>query len=127
MTRLILIGAAIVVAFDAIASLLLRSLGGSLAWMFLGEGLLYVGVGFAGGRIGGLGAGARSGAAVAAIDATVGWGITWLIGTGRVSRVTPLGLSFVLLTMITTGALAGAAGAFSAWLLGRSSHAVSRR
>jgi len=123
-TRIILVGAAIVVAFDAVASLLLPWLGASLAWMFLGESLLYFGVGFASGRIGGLVAGARSGAAVAAVDATVGWAITWVIGTGRVSRLTPFGVAVVLLTMITTGVVAGSAGAFAARLLGRRSRAV---
>ncbi len=118
MTRIVLVGAAVVVTFDATASLLLRSLGGSLVWMFLGEGLIYVAVGFAAGRIGGPGAGARSGAAVAAIDATVGWAVTWMIGTGRISRVTLVGVAFILVTIIVTGAVAGTAGAFVARLLG---------
>lgn len=39
-SRFILVGAAAVVAFDVAASLLL--LGGSLTWMFLGEGLIAV-------------------------------------------------------------------------------------
>jgi hypothetical protein len=122
-TRIVLVGAAVVVAFDATASLLLSRLGGSLAWMFLGEGLLYVAVGFAAGRIGGLAAGARSAAAVAAVDSTLGWAVTWVVGTGRVSRVTPVSVAFVLLTMVATGAAAGSAGAFGAQLLGRRSTA----
>jgi hypothetical protein len=73
--RIILIGTSAVVAFDVAVSLLLLGLGGSLIWMFLGEGLIYLATGFAGGRIGGLGAGARCGALVA-------------IGTGQVSRLT---------------------------------------
>ena len=96
-------------------------LGGSLVWMFLGEGLVYFAAGFAGGRIGGLGAGARCGATVAAIDATVGWAFTWAIGTGRVSRLTLVSAAFILVVMITTGAIAGAAGAFGARLLARRS------
>ena len=124
MTWIVLVGAAVVVAFDATASLLLQWLGWSLIWMFLGEGLLYLAVGFAEGRIGGLGTGTRSGAAVAAVDATVGWAVTWAIGTGRVSRVTPIGVAFILLVMVTTGALAGCAGALGARLLARRSPAA---
>ena len=125
--RIVVIGAAVVVGFDAIASLLLSWLGGPLGWMFLGEGLVYLGVGFMSGRIGGIGAGARSGAAVAAIDATVGWTVTWLIGTGRISRLTPVSVAFVLLTMITVGILAGSTGALAAKLIGRQSPQSSPR
>jgi hypothetical protein len=120
-TRIILIGAAVVVAFDVAASLLLAWLGGSLIWMFLGEGLIYLAAGFAGGRFGGLAAGARSGASVAALDCAVGWPITGAIGTGQVSRITLVSVVFVLVTMIATGAVAGTAGAVAARLVGRRS------
>lgn len=125
--RIILIGAAVVVAFDVAASLLLLSLGGSLIWMLLGEGLIYFATGFAGGRIGGLRAGARCGASVAAIDCAVGWPITWAIGTGQVSRITLIAVLFVLAAMITAGAIAGTTGAVVARLAGRGSAAPPPR
>ena len=118
-TRIILIGAVVAVAFDVTASLLLLWLGGPLLWMFLGEGLIYLAAGFAGGRIGGLGAGARCGASVAAIDGGVGWPVTWAIGTGQVSRITLISVLFVLVAMIATGAVAGTVGAVGARLIGR--------
>lgn len=111
MTRIILIGAAVVVAFDVAASLLLARLDASLLWMFLGEALIYLGAGFAAARIGGLRAAVASGSAVAAVDCLVGWPILWAIGTGQVSRLTFTAVVFVLLVMVTAGAVAGAAGA----------------
>jgi hypothetical protein len=116
-TRIVLIGAAIVVAFDVAASLLLQRVGGSLVWMFLGSGLIYLAVGFVSGRSGGIPDGARSGASVAALDGAVGWPITWVIGTGQVSRITVAGVVLVLVTMIAIGTAAGTAGAIAARLL----------
>jgi hypothetical protein len=113
-TRVILIGAAGVVAVDTIAALLLLWLGGSWAWTMIAEGLVYLAVGFAAGRPAGVGAGARSGAAVAAVDSTVGWAVASAIGPGRVSRVTVAGVAFVVLFMVMTGAIAGAVGAWAA-------------
>ena len=117
-TRVILGGAAVVLAFDVTASLLLLWLGGSLLWMLFGEGLIYLAVGFAGGRVGGIGMGARCGASVAAIDCVVGWPVTWAIGTGQVSQLTLIGVLFVLAAMIAAGAVAGTSGAVVARLLG---------
>ncbi len=111
MLRLILLGAVTVVSFDALASLLLPLVGGSLLWMFAGQGLVYFGTGVAAGRLGGFWTGARCGAAVAAIDATVGWGVTWLMGTGQVSRLTPAAVALVLVVMVSVGAAAGGIGA----------------
>lgn len=111
MLRIVLIGAATVVTVDALASLLLPALGGSLLWMFVAEALVYFGAGIAAGRLGGFWVGARCGAGVAAIDATVGWGVTWLMGTGQVSRLTPANVAFVFVTMVVVGAIAGGIGA----------------
>ena len=119
MTRIILIGAAVVLAFDVAASLLLSRLGGSLLWMFLGEGLVYLAVGFAGWRVAGIRAATRCGAAVAALDCVVGWPITWAIGTGQVSRLSLVAVVFVLAVMVAAGAAAGAAGAFAARVMDR--------
>ena len=119
MTRVILICAAIVVAFDVAASLLLQRLGASLLWMFAGEALIYATAGFAGGRLGGFRAGAGCGAAVAALDCMIGWPITWAIGTGQVSRLTLVAVTFVLMVIVTTGLVAGMAGAGVARMSGR--------
>jgi hypothetical protein len=109
--RLILLGAVIVVAFDALASLLLPFFGGSLIWMFIGEALVYCGTGIAAGRLGGVLKAAGCGAAVAAADATLGWGMTWILGTGRVSELTPTNVTFVFVVMVSVGAIAGGSGA----------------
>ena len=85
MLRLILLGAVTVVSFDALASLLLPLVGGSLLWMFAGQGLVYFGTGVAAGRLGGFWTGARCGAAVA----------EHRLGAGRGSR------HMVLLTLGT--------------------------
>jgi hypothetical protein len=108
--RIILLGAAVVVAVDAVASLLLPPLGGSLLWMFVAEALVYFGAGIAAGRFGGFWAGARCGASVAAVDATIGWAVTWVMGTGRVSQLTPDNVAFVFVTMVVVGAIAGGIG-----------------
>jgi hypothetical protein len=119
MYRVILICAAIVVVFDVAASLLLQRLDASLLWMFAGEALIYAAAGFAGGRLGGFRAGAGCGAAVAALDCLIGWPITWAIGTGQVSGLTLVAVTFVLMVMITAGLVAGMAGATVARIAGR--------
>lgn len=111
MIRIILLGGIAVVAFDALASLLLPLVDGSLLWMFLGEVLVYFGAGVAAGRLGGFWTGACCGAAVAAVDATIGWGMTWMMGTGQVSALTPLNIAFVFVTMTLVGAVAGGSAA----------------
>ena len=118
-TRIILIGGAIVVVFDVVASVLLQSLDASLLWMFIGEGVIYLGVGFAGGRVAGIVGGARSGASVAALDCAFGWPITWAIGTGQVSRLSLASALFVLAVMVAIGAVAGTAGAVASRIFGR--------
>jgi hypothetical protein len=118
-TRIVVIGVAAVLAFDVAASLLLSRLGGSLIWMFLGEGVIYLAVGFAGGRAAGIGAAMRCGAAVAALDCVVGWPIMWAIGTGQVSRLSLVAVVFVLAAMVAAGTAAGAAGALAARVVGR--------
>jgi hypothetical protein len=122
--RLILLAAAIVVAFDALASLLLPLVGGSLLWMFIGEALVYCGTGFAAGRLGSLWKAAACGAAVAAADATIGWGMTWIMGTGRVSELTPVSVTMVFVVMVSVGAVAGCSGALL-WRLARRPNAAS--
>ena len=119
MARIIFIGAAVVIAFDVAVSLLLSRLDVSLVWMFLGAALIYAAAGFAAASVGGFPAATASGAAVAAIDCLIGWPILWSIGTGQVSRLTFTAVVFVLLIMITTGAVAGTAGAVAARLVGR--------
>jgi hypothetical protein len=112
-------GAAAVVAFDIGASLLLARLDASLLWMFLGETLIYLAAGFAAARAGGLPAAVASGSAVAAVDCLVGWPLLWAIGTGQVSRLTFTAAVFVLMVMITMGAIAGGVGAVGARLVAR--------
>jgi hypothetical protein len=72
-------------------------------------------------RLGGFGKGAGCGAAVAAVDATIGWGMTWLIGTGRVSELTPTNVTLVFVVMVSVGALAGGIGAAVGRLMRRPS------
>lgn len=117
LTRVMLVGAVAVVAFDAAAALLAVRFGFSWGWAILGEALLYLVVGFCGGRVGGVGAGVRSGAVTAAADATAGWAVAWWIGPGRLHRAVPMTFVFVVLVMIAAGAVLGSVGGWGARLL----------
>jgi hypothetical protein len=88
--KVIFIGAAAVVAFDALASLASLRFGFAYSSAVVGSYIIYVATGFAAGRAGGWKHGAIAGAVLGLVDGTLGWGVAWLIGPGK----PPADLSF---------------------------------
>lgn len=83
--RVALIGAAVVIAFDAAASLASRATGVAYSWATVGSWLLYAGFGFLASRAAGgsVRAAALTGLVLGVTDASAGWAVSWAIGPGR--------------------------------------------
>ena len=114
----ILLGALAVVVFDAIGSYASVRFGFAYTKLSPGSSLIYGTVGFAVGRTGPLHTGAIAAAIVAAIEATVGWAISWYLGPGRLApgQATPHRILSTVVTVSAIGAICGSAGAFVAGL-----------
>jgi hypothetical protein len=108
----VLIGAVVVLAFDTVGAIASRRLGFAYSRLAPGSFLIYSLVGMAVGRSGSLGAAAASGAAVAFVEATIGWMISWRIGPGRPPGVAVPATSLVraIIIVTITGASFGVIG-----------------
>ena len=117
-SRIALIGAAAVVAFDTLASFAARSAGIPYVWASLGSLFLYAAVGYLAARTSlnrQVRAAALAGLAVGLTDATVGWFVSWVIGPGRVAggmTVAQWVFTAAFVALISSGlaALGGIAG-----------------
>ena len=89
--RLMLGGAAAVVAFDAMAAWAASRFGFDYAMATAGSCLLYLVIGFAAARLGTLRTAALAGALAGLADASLGWAIAWRIGPGRLGPPGSLG------------------------------------
>lgn len=125
--RVALLGAAAIVAFDLLASLAAREIGFSYARASIGSYIIYFAIGFFAARASGaspLRAAAIAGAAGGAIDATIGWAVSWIVGPGRLPHGAQLTVSRWLIVAIfvtvlaaclaTLGGLAGRRGGSAA-------------
>jgi hypothetical protein len=84
MPKLVLIGAGVVITFDAIASLASKWLGFAYPKASIGSVAIYAGLGYVGYRFGGLRVAMLTALAVGLVDATLGWSVSWAIGPGAV-------------------------------------------
>lgn len=110
--RIALIGAVVVVGFDALASLLSRATGISYAWATLGSWLLYAAIGYLAARATPaepVRAAALAGMVLGITDATAGWATSWALGAGRLAG--GLTVSKWISTAIFVAALAAAVAA----------------
>jgi hypothetical protein len=110
-----LAGAGAVIGFDAVASLLSEPLGFRYEDVFWISLLLYVTVGFIAGRqLGSPWAAARTSALVGLADATLGWGVSYLIQPDLYSYVDdptlPLVCLVVALVVVVAAVLGGLGG-----------------
>ena len=81
--RVVVVASMAVLVLETLGSLASKAFGfgyGSLAW---GSLIIYAAAGFFAARSGGLRTAAQGGAAVALVDATLGWAISWSLGPGR--------------------------------------------
>ena len=114
----ILVAASIaVLVLDIFGSLASKAFGfaySSLAW---GSLIIYAAAGFFAARSGGLRTAAQGGGAVAFVDATLGWAISWALGPGRPAAgytgVGPI-LGTIALAWLT-GIVSGFVGNLTAW------------
>jgi hypothetical protein len=110
----VLVGVVAVLVFDTLGSIASRRLEFAYSRLAPGSFLIYAIVGIAAGRSASLGTAAASGAAVAFVEATIGWMIAWRIGPGRPPPGVAVPASRLVRTVIVvtiTGALfAGIAG-----------------
>ena len=118
--RITVIASSAIVALDTFGSLASKAFGfgyGSLAW---GSFLIYAVAGFFAARSGGLRTAAMTSGAVALVDATLGWAISWALGPGRpATGYTGIGpilgtVVFVWLTGIVLGLMGGLIARFLA-------------
>ena len=82
-TALTIAAVVLVLAFDAVGSAASRRWGFRYGRLAPVSYLIYFGIGFVAARIGDTDASLLVGATVAAVDASLGWAISWAIGPGR--------------------------------------------
>lgn len=82
--RFVLIWAAVVLAFDSVASVASMTTGIPYGWFSLGSAVIYLAAGYVGAPRFGLSKAVAAVIAVALVDATLGWALSWLIGPGRI-------------------------------------------
>jgi hypothetical protein len=81
--RTIMLGAALIVAYDTLTALLSAATGISYGLFSIGSFLIYILFGFLVGRHSRWYLGAVSGAVIALAESTIGWAISWYIGPGK--------------------------------------------
>ena len=124
--RVILVGVLAVIVFDAIAALASRRFGFAYAKATVGSALIYGTIGFLAAR--GSDASPLQSAAFAAgivgfVDASAGWGVSWIIGPGRLPGGTAMTLERWLGAAVFVVALACAIGVFGG-VIGRQAGSV---
>ena len=114
--RPVLLGAVAVLALDTAGSFASRAFGFDYALLGLVSVMIYGATGYAVARRADRGAAVRAGAIVGIVDATLGWGISWLVGPGRPPADDPGGpVTLVLGGLIAIG-LAMCCAAIGGWI-----------
>ena len=108
LSRLLAAGAAAVLLFDLVGSILSKALAFEYGALILGSTIIYGTFGFVAAARGGVKLSIFIGAFLGFVDSTAGWGLSWLIGPGRPAEgFTGLGplvttsLAIVLLASVT--------------------------
>lgn len=102
----------IMLGWEVIAAVLALTTGTAHERFAVGDYLIYASTGFAVGRRRGVFASPLGGAAIAAVDATLGWSIAWALGPGRPATgfSRPWLLVATVLFVIGVGAALGVTG-----------------
>ena len=117
--RGILYGAAVVLAVSLVGSAASQTLGFDYSVLAPVSVVVYVAVGVYVGLRARVSEAAIAGAAVGLIDATLGWGISWLIGPGRPQAGEAITLLGWFNTTFFVALLSAAGAALGAWLVHR--------
>jgi hypothetical protein len=110
--RIVGLGAVVIVVFDGATAFLAETLGFEYAFGLIGSSLIYGGAGYAARRRGhGVRQCAAAAAAVAFVDATIGWALSAWIGPGRADDVGAIGIALTIAAVVIIGAFFGWIGA----------------
>lgn len=112
-------GAVVVLVFDTIASFASLALGFEYSDAAAGSVVIYAGIGYFAYRVGGIGASLKAALLVEVVDATLGWGISWVIGPGAPDQeeMTVVILAFTMLLLFAFAACCGLLGGGAARLI----------
>jgi len=122
-TRVLLLSAAAVLVFDAVAAGAARATGFPYASAAVGSYLIYAAAGFFGARAGGgVRMGALAGMAAGLVDATAGWVLAAAIGGPALAAYTPDGVGEIVITIIIVALLGGIMGTIGALLAKLTGH-----
>jgi hypothetical protein len=121
LTRILLVAAVVVLVFDTVGAIASSRLGFAYSSLSPISMFIYAAAGFAAGRLAGLKAAVSIGSAVAMIEATLGWFISWQIGPGRPpAEYSGVGAVLIaIMIVIATGAIFGLLGGGAARLVRR--------
>lgn len=104
---IIALGSIAVLVFDAAGSYASTKFGFRYTKLALGSFCIYGCVGGLAAHVGSVAVGALAAGAVAMVDATIGWAISWCIGPGRMPHASPRQVTNIALRVIAYGALCG--------------------
>lgn len=105
-----------ILAFDAAASVTSLLTGLPYVWFTVGSVAIYLGVGYNGAPRFGLKMAVVAAIFVALVDATLGWGLSWLIGPGRLEAPNVPTGSLVLSGAIGALIIGGVTGLLGGWV-----------
>jgi hypothetical protein len=117
LSRVVLYGALAVIVFDAIAAIASLQLGFEYSAAIPGSYMIYATTGFFAWKTSGWKGAALTGLLLGLVDATIGWGISWLIGPGKPPAdvtFTPVMWPFVAIVVCATAAFWSLIGAIVA-------------
>jgi hypothetical protein len=120
-TKVVLGGAVLIVAFDAIASVASLRFGFAYSKTAVGSWVICAMVGLlAGFTRGGLRAAVVGGALMGLVDVSLGWVVSWAIGPGRIpggGTLSPTRWIITAVFVTLTSGGAGVAGGIVAWVV----------
>jgi len=103
LSKVILAGAVLIVAFDAAASFASLRLGFAYSKASIGSWIICALVGLVAAMMaGGLRASALAGLAMGVIDASLGWAVAWAIGPGRPPEASISATRWVITLVVVT-------------------------
>jgi hypothetical protein len=110
----IVMGAAAILVFDTLGSLASRRFAFAYSRLAMGSFAIYLAVGFLSHSGGSVVPSVLAGAAIALIESTAGWAISWTIGPGRPAR--DMSISGILQTVALVTALGAMLGGVGGWI-----------